>query len=311
MQNNNAAAIRVFRFPAPSPPHIAYIKDRPRNSGLTSLRFVGPERIVCCDFNEKMMYLIELAGSGMKLVDAIPTVIHDGTAVATDLLDVNGDGLLVTSNFYQGSQSLYELRGDKLSFVSELKLNDFIRCHGVRFVPGYDDLLWVTYCGKDNKCIVIVDYKQKKTLHTLKMPEQMQDTAFIGIYAMAPARTNHISVNGPYAGEMYATVYLFRLPENLYASPPQLIDTWRGSGHLDAMKEYGDQAYSANQYTDTVDVFGISAAARIEHRRSISGFAMPHGLDIRRDGLLAVTNYTDNSLRLLDMLPAQTSAGFI
>ncbi|MGH8041254.1 MAG: hypothetical protein ACREPN_04320, partial [Rudaea sp.] len=127
MQNNNAAAIRVFRFPTPSAPHIAYVKDRPRNSGLTSLRFVGPERIVCCDFNERRMYLVELAGSAIKVVDSIPTIIQDGTSVETDLLDYDGDKLLVTSNFYQGSQSFYELRGDQLSFVSELKLNDFIR----------------------------------------------------------------------------------------------------------------------------------------------------------------------------------------
>jgi hypothetical protein len=300
----NADADRIFRIPSPSPPHIAYIKDRPRNSGLTSLRFVGADRFVCCDFNEKRMYLLELGASRLKLIATIPTVIQDGTPVETDLLDVNREGLLVTSNFYQGTQSFYELRGDRLSFVAEMKLNDFNRCHGVRFVPGYDDVLWVTYCGKDNKFIVIVDYKKRKVLHTLQMPEQMQDTAFIGNHAIAPARTNHIRVKGPYPGAMYATVYLFRLPQNLYASPPQLIDAWRGTGHLDAMKEYADQAYSANQYNDTVDVFGISAAERIEHRRSITGFAMPHGLDIRSDGLLAVTNYTDNSVRLLDLASA-------
>lgn len=301
MRQHNATALRTFRFSTPSTPHIAYVKDRARNSGLTSLRFVGSNRFVCCDFNEKMMYLVELAGSGIRIIDAIPSVIQDGTPVETDLLDFDGDRLLVTSNFYQGSQSFYELHGDKLSFVSELKLNDFIRCHGVRFVPGYDDLLWVTYCGKDNKFIVIADYRNRTILHALPMPEQMQDTAFIGTYAMAAARTNHIKVNRPYDGEMYATVYLFRLPQNLYASSPQLLDTWRGSGHLDAMKEFGHQAYAANQYNDTVDVFGISAAERIEHRQSLRGFAMPHGLDIRSDGLMAVTNYTDNSVRLLDL----------
>ena len=304
MQKNSTTTARVFRIPTSSPPHIAFIKDRPRNSGLTSLRFIGADRLVCCDFNEKRMYLLELGASQMRLIKTIPTVIQDGTSVQTDLLDANNEGLLVTSNFYQGTQSFYELRGDNLAFVSEMKLNNFIRCHGVRFVPGYDDLLWVTYCGKDNRCIVIMDYKKRKVLHTLQMPEQMQDTAFIGDYAIAPARTDHIRVQGPFTGNMYATVYLFRLPRNLHESPPQLIDTWRGAGHLDAMKEFGDQAYSANQYTDAVDVFGISTAERIEHRQSITGFAMPHGLDIRQDGLLGVTNYTDNSVRLLELAAA-------
>ena len=250
------------------------------------------------------MYLAELAGPGVKILATTPTIIQDGTPVQTDLLDFNGDDLLVVTNFYQGSQSFYELRGDSLSFVSEMKLTPFIRCHGARFVPGYSDLLWVTYCGDMNKCNVIIDYRRRRVLHVLPMPEQMQDAAFVGSYALAPARTNHIRREGPYAGAMYATVYLFRLPENLHQSPPQVIDIWRGNGHLDAMKEYGDQTYSANQYTDTVDIFGISAAERIEQRPSLGGFSMPHGLDIRSDGLLGVTNYADNTLRFVNLAPS-------
>src|SRR5947207_6478337 len=182
-QTHSRSAMRTYPFPSPSPPHVAYIQDRPRNSGLTSLRFVGRDRIVCCDFNEKMMYLAELTDSGPKIIASLPTIIQDGTPVQTDLLDVNNEGFLVVSNFYQGSQSFYQLQGNTLSFVSELKLTKFIRCHGVRFVPGYDDLLWVCYCGSMNKCVLIMNYKKRKVLHELKMPEQMQDTAFVGRYA--------------------------------------------------------------------------------------------------------------------------------
>lgn len=293
--------MKAFQFPSPSPPHIAYIKDRPRNSGLTSLRFVGDDKFVCCDFNEKKMYLVQFADAKLRIIATTPTIIQNGTPVQTDLLDINNEGLLVVSNFYQGSQSLFQLHGDRISFVCELKLNNYQRCHGVRFVPGYDDLLWVDYCGDMNKCVVVLDYKKKKVLHTLTMTEQMQDTAFIGNYAIAPARTNHITIGAPYPGRMYATVYLFVMPENLYLHPPRLIDTWHGPGHMDAMKEFGDYAYTANQYTDRVDVFGIGANERIEQQPSINGFWMPHGVDIRHDGLLGVTNYGDNSVRLMNL----------
>lgn len=305
MQMHGENPTRNFRFPTPSPPHVAYIKDRPRNSGLTSLRYVGGNRFVCCDFNEKTMYLAQYDGAKVEIVATTPTVILDGTPVQTDLLDVNAEGLLVTSNFYQGTQSFFRIEGDSLAFVTEMKLNDFIRCHGVRFVPGYSDLLWITYCGKDNKAVVIADFRKREIVHMLKMPEQMQDTAFIGTHAIAPARTNHIKVGGPYSGEMYATVYLFSMPDDLHRNPPRLVDVWRGEGHLDAMKEFGDQAYSANQYTDAVDVFGVGANECIEFRQSIRGFSMPHGVDIRQDGLLGVTNYGDNSLRFMSVLPAR------
>jgi DNA-binding beta-propeller fold protein YncE len=67
------------------------------------------------------------------------------------------------------------------------------------------------------------------------------------------------------------------------------------------MIEHGDLVYSANQYTDAVDVFGITPDERIEQRPSIKGFSMPHGLDIRPDGLMAVTNYGDNTVRVVDL----------
>ena len=289
--------MRIHRIPTTSEPHLVFVKDRPRNSGLTSLRFVSLDRLVCCDYNEKKMHLVQVGPDDLEVIATIPTSVRGGASVQTDLLDWNGDDLLVTSNFYQGTQSFYAVRGDTVSFIDEAQLTDFGRCHGVRFVPGYDDLLFIAY----HQGIVIADYRKKKILHVLQMSEMVQDAAFIGDYVLVPARTDHIRIDGPFGGEMYATVYLLRMPQSLYSSPPQLIDTWRGIGHLDAIKEHGVLAYSANQYTDTVDVFGISAAERIEARGSIPGFAMPHGVDIRPDGLLGVTNYLDNSVRLVEL----------
>jgi hypothetical protein len=308
MQSGKRKIMRAYRFATRSAPHLCYIKDRPRNSGLTSLRFVADDRFVCCDYNEKTMHLVELDGTRLRIIASVPTVVHDGTPVQTDLLDFNGEDLLVTSNFYQGTQSLYRLRDDGLSFVEELKPNGFLHCHGVRFVPGYSDLLWVCYDGKMNKSIAIFDYRKKLPLYTLMMPEMMQDSAFIDSYALAQGRTDHIRRDGPYPGKMYTSVFLFRLPPDLRSAPPQLLDVWHGSGHMDAIKEYRGEAYSANQYTDSIDVFGVSPAERIEHRRSIDGFAMPHGLDIRGDGLLAVTNYADNSVRLIELDPPRAIA---
>jgi len=302
--NDGKSAVRVYKFPTPAPAHIAWINDRPRNSGLTSLRFIGGERFVCCDFNEKRMYLAEFAGSGVRVLDETRTVIADGSPVQTDLLDFNGEDLLVVSNFYQGTQSYFRVDGNSLAFVEEQKPNGFRHCHGVRFVPGYPDLMWVSYCAPDNKSIVILDWRGKRVLHTLALGEQVQDAAFVGRYVLAPARTNHITRDGKYAGAMYATMYLLRMPENLYDAPPQVVDVWRGAGHLDAIKEFGDVAYAANQYSDAIDVFGVSAAGRIELRRSLRGFPMPHGLDVRADGLLGVTNYMDNSLRVVQLLQA-------
>jgi hypothetical protein len=302
--------MKIFQFPITKAPHIAYITDRPRNSGLTSVRFVAEDKIICCDFNEKMIYLAQLKDDGIEILDSCSTVIEDGTSVETDLLDARNN-LLVVTNFYQGSLSFYRLDKDRITFSHELNTNNFVGIHGVRFVPGSDDMLWVSYCGAKNKCFELIDYKTGAVVHRVWTEERMQDVAFLGDYALACARTNHITLPGAklltkrHKRRMYATVYLYWMPKDICSSEPVLIDTWRGQGHLDAFMEFQGQAYAANQYCDRVDVFSVKND-RIHLERSIGGYGMPHGIDIRSDGLMAVTNYSDQTLRLSSCFERET-----
>ena len=280
------------------------IKDRPRNSGLTSVRFLTNTQFVCADFNQRRIYFAELKEDGVDILSEIPTTTKDGTPVKTDLLDVNSEGLIVVSNFMEGTQSFYRIENNTLVFVDELDMNfKNYGNHGVRFMPGREDLLWCTYNGLNNKFVYINDYKNKNIVHKIEFDEQPQDVAFIGNYAIVPARTNHVcSVRGGnYLGDMYSTIYLLRLPENILEQSPVIVDKIHGEGHLDAMLEFNGKAYSANQYTDNVEIFGVSADEKIERHGYISGFNMPHGLDIRDDGLIAVTNYLDNTMRFLQL----------
>jgi hypothetical protein len=295
--------MKILKFPTTGTENIAYITDRPRSSGLTSVRFVAHDKVVCCDFAGKMMYLAKLENDSLEILDSCPTILQDGTPVKTDLLDAKND-LLVVSNYAQGSLSFFNLRNDRLAFSHELNVNDFVNCHGVRFVPGTEDLIWVSYCGVKNKCFELVNYKTGALVHRIWRNELMQDVAFLGEYALACARTNHTTRDGRNywtrfrkGTRMYSTVFLYRMPKDIYANEPELIDTWHGIGHLDAFKEFQGRAYATNQYCDRVEVFSVKKD-RIRFERSIGGYEMPHGIDIRSDGLMAVTNYMDQTLRL-------------
>jgi DNA-binding beta-propeller fold protein YncE len=304
-----------FTFPSYRPAYFVTIRDRARISGLTSVRFLSNNVLVACDFNECRCYLVELGqGNSISLLDHHPTLIGNGHAVATDLLDIR-DNQFVVTNFVQGSVSFYRVDGKKIVFLRELNLNQFKGAHGVRYVPKYSQLIWVSYCGKNNKCVQIIDYAADRVLWTIDTAEQAQDVAFTtdGKHALVVARTPHIT-EGKLAPDsqvplkdMYATAYLYRMPENLRTAPPVLVDEWHGSGHIDATKEFGDYIFAANQYEDVVDVFTIRDE-KIQLVQKIEGFYMPHGLDIRSDGLLATTNYGDQSLRL-DFLPAHLQPG--
>lgn len=298
--------MKTFTFPSFRKPYVATIRDRPRVSGLTSVRFYGEDHLVLCDFNERATYLVRLCDhGGLELIDHKPTVIRGNVACQTDLMDMRGDEFVVT-NFFQGSLSFYEVRSSRIQFTKELNLNAFIYAHGVRFIPGHPDLVWISYCGPNNKCIQIVNYKTETLLHHIDLDEQAQDVAFLdagdgNLYALQVARTPHISEGKIRTGQplktMYATAYLYEVPADLENKPPVLIDTWQGAGHLDAAKEFNNQIFVANQYTDCIDVFSI-ASGKIAKVGQIPGFGMPHGLDIRQDGLLAVTNYSDQTLRI-------------
>jgi len=301
--------MRTFTFPSFRQPYVATIRDRPRVSGLTSVRFYRDNYLVLCDFNERATYLMRMTDyGGLELVDYSTTVVRGNVAAQTDLMDLQGD-LFAVTNFFQGSVSLYEIKSFRIHFIKELNLNKYIYAHGVRFIPGYPDLLWVSYCGADNKCIQIVNYLTERVVHEIPLQEQAQDVGFMTgaegrLRALQVARTPHISEgrlkDGAPLKNMYATAYLFSFPEDLYQEPPRLIDQWTGKGHLDAVKEFGGRFFVANQYTDHVDLFSI-AQDKITKTGHISGYGMPHGLDVRKDGLLAVTNYSDQTLRLVKL----------
>lgn len=294
-----------LQFPSLAKPYYVTIRDRPRVSGLTSVRWISNDRMVCCDFNERAIYLVDRQENGFKFVDVKPTVSANGQSVCTDLCDYHDDRIIV-SNFFQGTTSLYRIVDDSIVFEKELILNKFKGIHGVRFIPNYSNLVWLSYCGRGNKCLQIVDIDAEKVLWTINTNEQAQDVAFVGSYALMAARTAHITegiVSERSAAplkEMYVTTYLYKLPDDLRQSPPILINSWRGEGHLDAMKEFGSFILAANQYLNRVDIFSV-AEEKVKLVNSIPGFNMPHGLDINKKNELAVTNYGDQTLRIIQL----------
>lgn len=312
-------------FPVPDP-HYAYVRTRKRSSGLTSVRWHDDETLFAGDFAAKAVYRVRPFSD--KPIDAsIPTLDGAKAETETDLMDLRGD-VVIMSNFYTGEVAFYTANRGALRFERVIRpprpanpgrtlrslarfwkkesLRNGRKIHGVRFVPGYDDLLWVSFCDAHEPGIEIVT-REGKTIHSIPTAEQAQDTAFVehgGVtYAVEAARTDHITVDAPNESNMYATLYVYRLPQDLRAAAPELVTQGRFTGHIDAIKEFRNRVYAANQHDDSVDEFTYSPEKNeITLTRRISGFDMPHGLDIRHDGLLAVTNYGEkNDLRFVQL----------
>lgn len=284
-------------------PAYGHDQGQDRNSGLTSVSFVDDATVLCADFNDKRIYLASIAQGRLAILDTHPTQIADGTAVQTDLMDFRDDRIVV-SNFRQGSVGIYNLNDNKITFEREFNLNDYKGLHGVRFIPGTDDLLWLTCCGAGNKCHQIVDLKTDTVLHQIDTDQQCQDAAFVADHAVVFARTDHIKAGTRKARLfsrkwwMYATAYVYKLPRDLRDAPPAFVSRWKGKGHIDAVKAHDGRIYAANQYLDRVDVIRLSDWGILSLDRSIGGLGVPHGVDLRGDRL-AVTNYADQTLRVI------------
>lgn len=323
----------AIRFPVPDP-HFAYVRTRRRNSGLTSVRWQDDQTLYAADFSARQVYRVR--PWSQRQIDAqISTLDGEGRPTETDLMDLRGD-CMVLSNFYTGEVAVYSVGPAALEFDRIItvpsqhprtrvrartgRLRALLRlatrstdqgrlsgrrAHGVVFIPRQPDLLWVSMCDAREKGVEIVAL-DGNPVRSIAMEEQAQDVAFIEadgvVYAIQAARTNHITVDAPNRHEMYATIYVYRLPADLRIDPPELLASARFPGHLDALKAYKGRVYAANQHDNCVDEFEYSPDDNeVRLLRRLQGFEMPHGLDIRHDGLMAVTNYEQNDLRFMQL----------
>ena len=309
---NSLEPVSWFDFPQPDEIHWATVKDRPRNSGLTSVRLIDETRVIAADFGNKRVYLARIDGDDLQILDTHSTVLADGTPVETDLIDYR-DGLFVVSNFHQGTVSAYEIVDDTIRFQQEIDLGGPKNIHGVRFVPGYPNLLWATFCNRKEPQSRIFCLKTKQTLHVLPGKRQCQDVAFTGEYGVVFARTNHISAGNVKPGlfskknRMVAEAYIYRLPKDLNSEAPRLVRKWNGEGHIDAVMELGPgRLAAANQYLNRVDIMDVSSDGKLGLSHAITGMNFPHGLDVL-GSKVAVTNYGDQKLCVFDLPPEHGS----
>lgn len=313
-------------FPIPEP-HYAYVRTLRRNSGLTSVRWFDNETLFVGDFAAKTVYRVK-PFSIKPIVEGIRTPDGNGNPTETDLMDIRGDTMVLT-NFYTGEVAFYTVGAERLKFShiilppSQIKNNRGLirtlirrvkgkeivgrrKIHGAIFVPGYENLLWVSYCDARAKGVEIVQL-DGKPVHSIKLSEQGQDVAFLEMdgqkFAVQAARTDHITVKAPNERNIYVTMFVYRLPEDLEKDLPELVLTRHFPGHLDAIKAYKGAVYAANQHDSCVDEFVYNPVQNtLDLQRRFIGFDMPHGLDISPDGKVAITNYgPENDLRIFQL----------
>lgn len=283
-----------------------FVGERQRLATLTGVRFVEDNRLVATHLVGQKIYLFDFNQQDdcNRKLNSIETQ-YNGKATGTDLLDYDGANRLLTSNFNDGSGSLYEINDLTLQHVKDFPLPDSRgNCHGARF---YDR---DTVCLTTNKNeLWFVDIETALPISKIQMPFHIKDLCFIDDkLALAP-----FALNSPANSEKpaYASGLLY-FSFDLKNSRFSVIDKcFLKPCAFDAISwdETNERFIITDQYGDRLIVASL-ASGRIEILGQVDGFSFPHGLDCQKDRV-AVTNYGKSSIDIfpISQLPVKPFTG--
>lgn len=287
--------------------NILFIGGRSRVASATSVRFLDADRLVACSLAGQRLYLMrfDVARGTHSIVHAIPTQ-YRGEHVCSDLLDFDGNDLLIASNCAHDSATLYRVVDDQLLHVKDIPIPDGASwfCHGARFVPGAPDTVCLT-CVNGQRNLYFISMATGEILYQFGHDRwRPHDVCFLD--------SRHMIV-------LYERGKPTRDPSRWYGAKVCLVSFDLGERvhefvaearfpqtHMDCCQVYGGRAYITNQMRDTVIVCRV-LDGQLVFERELHGFSFPHGLDVLpASNLLAVTNYGNNTL-VLTALPDNPS----
>lgn len=276
-----------------------FIGSRSRLSSCTSVKFIDESRLVAASLCGQRLYLIryDLSVSTYEILDCVPTQ-SGGKDVCTDLLDFDGSDMLATSNCNDGSATLYKLAGDRITHHKDVFLPNGLNgwSHGVRFVPGYSDLICM--CLSKGNCSSYFISLEDGNIHYQIEDEKwrVKDVCFIArgrmviLYSYGtPSRKAAV----PYGSK--ASLLAFDLAERSHKVLDEVI--LEGS-HVDACGLYEGRVFVTNSSRGSIMAIGVDGGT-ITLEGELADFEVPHGIDFLRERqLIGVTDYVKNSVEL-------------
>jgi hypothetical protein len=250
-----------------------YAGKRKRQATATAVRFVGDNLLVAHYLGRKL-YLLDQSGKVLSEFD---------TKYETDLLDVKGN-LVACTNLFEKKISLFHLT-DTLSFYKYLTV-PFSHLHGVFIEEGHilcttdDSLVMVDF---DSNCVVVK-----------KFEDQPKDVFTYGPYTIVASTKGLVKAGFVQVPPKATTIHLIK--DGITLSQVSI------DGQADALTyKVGDTftIYITLQDIDSVAEITLTDE-KLEFKRYITGFNFPHGIHYSNNKI-AVSNYGDNSISLLDV----------
>jgi len=280
-----------------SPHGEKFIGNRRRLATCTGVSLLGPDRLVATSLVAQRMYLIRFdVASGGHAVECVIPTRAGGQDVCTDLVDFDGADRLVTSNCEQGSVSLYRLDGRTLRHERDLVIPEpRAFSHGVKFTPSGTAICTATpnrarflyFLARDDGRLL---YKFGDGDWKVKDCAFVSDGVMLVLYAGSAVTAT--------ATETASDSKLAIVSLDLAGSRHEVLHELTFPGHTDSCAFAEGRGFVTNGTRDQVMVFAV-AEGQLALTATLDGFSIPHGIDVDpQAGLLAVTNYGDNSVTI-------------
>ncbi len=274
-----------------------YVGKRKRLASCTSVKFIDHQHLVTASMVGQHLYLIQfdIKQGTFKVLSRIRSQ-SDEAPCSTDLMDYDGNQLILTSNCEAQSASLYRLDRQMIAYEKDLKVKDVKSgfCHGARFVSWRKDLVCLCTTTGDRNIILMETDGQKPILVFNDGEWKPKDVCFpadhlmIILFSFKAANRKEVSI-------MKSKLQMVKLHSDL-SGYDVITELQIDNSHLDGCHFSNGRLYVPNQNLDNVQVYSVSMT-RIKHIFDLQGYSFPHGIDINNEGnLLAVTNYGDNSI---------------
>src|SRR3990170_703939 len=273
-----------------------HVGSRKRLATASGCTFLSKNTLAILNLVSQRIYIIkaDIENRHIEYIDSIETTF-DGKLCASDLLSSSNDIIAVTN--FDRSISLYKYSNNKLSRYREFAFPDLGYCHGIKFYT--DNIICFTTMQLVD-VICFFDIHAKSMLYTMDFhvpgPKDicfLSKSRLVAIYTTKPP-----SPHKPYElSDSKVLLIEFDLERK---SSSVLSEFTIPQSQVDGCDKIGNLVYItvSQENMDSLYVLDTSND-RLRFHDLIEGFRIPHGISTFGH-LLAVTNYIDNTVRIID-----------
>lgn len=273
-----------------------YVGGNARLATLTGVCFSSANHLITAHLVGECLHSIEIDFDEKKsrVVSTIESSF-EGANTIVDLIEFDGSNRIIASNFDACSSTLYELSDNKIKHIKDIKLPDGKgNCHGASF---FDEEV---ICLSTNKnYLFFINICTNEILAEFKLPYHIKDIStyrpgelLLCFSIASPSR----EIKPTYGSGLYY------VSVNIEKNKLSIIDKhyfWPAAFDAICRDKVTNVFYVTDQYGCRVISFNLQKG-KIAILGEYRGFDFPHGIDINQS-ILAVTNYGNSSLDLLDI----------